>query len=346
MTGMEYRWLGRTGLRISCLGLGSSPFGSRMGAVSGVGRADADRIVGRALELGVNYFDTSDVYSYGEAEERLGQALGRRRQDVLLSTKSGFRVSDSPNHAGASRTHLMRQLDSSLARLGTDYVDLFFVHIYDEHADQDDVMLTLDLLVRAGKVRYAGASNYPAWCVAEANEIARQRGGAPFAVYQGLWNLLARDVEDELVPMCRSRGLGFLAWSPLAGGLLTGKYRRGEERPDGSRLADPQSDEARFLRHDWEHAYDVVELLEEIGEPRGASAGQVALAWQLAQPGLCAAVVGARTLEQLEDNLGAVEVALEPGELERIDALSPAQARWPRWQIESNRRSRVKGVAH
>jgi len=343
---MNYRWLGRTGLRISVLGLGSSPFGGGMGSISGVGASGADEIVGRALDAGINYFDTADVYSYGEAEERLGRALGSRRDDVVLATKCGFRVNAAPNHAGASRTHLVRQLEGSLRRLGTDHVDVFYIHVYDERTDLDDVMVTLDALVRAGKVRYAGASNFPAWRVAHANARATCVGHIAFGVYQGLWNVLARDVEDEIAPMCQSLGLGYLAWSPLGGGLLTGKYGRNEPPPEGSRFADPESPESRFLGHDWERAHDVVDVLRAIAESRGATVSQVALAWVLARPGVSAAVVGARTVAQLEDNLGAAGLELDTCEVGRIDAAAPAPRRWPAWQIEGNRESRVAWLPH
>jgi aryl-alcohol dehydrogenase-like predicted oxidoreductase len=343
---MNHRWLGRTGLRVSSIALGSSPFGTRMGATSGVDQKQADRIVGRALEAGVNLFDTADVYSYGEAEQRLGEALGAHRDDVLLSTKCGYRVSESPNHAGSSRTHLVRQVDASLARLGSDYVDILYVHIYDEHTSLDDLMLTIEALVQAGKVRCAGVSNFPAWQVAAASTAAGLLGKPKFAVYQGLWNVLCRDVEDEIVPMCRELGLGFVAWGALAYGMLTGKYRRGEDPPRGSRLRDPGSHESRYLRLDREQVFDVVEDLSSIAGERGATLGQVALAWLLAQPGLAAVLVGARTIEQLDENLGALEVGLSDDDLARIDALSPAAERWPGWQLNDNRGSRISGVAH
>ena len=343
---MNYRWLAKTGLRVSNLALGSSPFGSRMGATSGVDQKGADRIDGRALEAGINLFDTADVYSYGEAEERLGAALRSRRDEVLLATKCGFRVSESPNHAGSSRTHVVRQLESSLRRLGVEHVDILYIHVYDEHTWVDDLMLTAEGLVGAGKVRYLGVSNFPAWRVAEANTAARLLGKPRFAVYQGLWNLLCRDAEDEVIPMCREHGLGFVAWGALAYGMLTGKHTRDESPPPEARFSDPGSHESNYLRYDRERAFDVVEALGSIASERGASSGQAALAWLLARPGLTSVLVGARTVEQLEDNLGAVELELSEEELARIDSLSPAPERWPAWQIAANRESRVSGVPH
>lgn len=343
---MNYRWLADTGLRVSEIALGSSPFGSRMGATSRVDQQGADRIVGRALEAGVNLFDTADVYSYGEAEERLGRALGNRRDEILLTTKCGFRVAEAPNHAGSSRVHLVRQVESSLRRLRAHHVDVLYVHMRDEHASLEDLMLTIEGLIQSGKVRYAGASNFPAWCVAAANARAGVLGKPGFVVYQGLWNVLCRDCEEEIVPMCRELGLGFVAWGSLAYGLLTGKYRRGEDPPEGARLRDPASHEARYLRLDRERVFDVVDELEAIAAEQDATTSQVALAWLRSRPGITSVLVGASEVEQLEENLGTLDVELSDSELERIESLSPPPGRWPGWQIASNRQSRIAGMPH
>jgi aryl-alcohol dehydrogenase-like predicted oxidoreductase len=335
---MRYRWLADTGLRVSEIALGSSPFGSRMGATSGVDQNGADRIVRHALEAGVNLFDTADVYSYGEAEERLGRALGRRRDDVLLATKCGFRVAEAPNHAGSSRVHLMRQVESSLRRLRVEHVDILYVHIRDEHASLEDLMLTIEGLIQSGKVRYAGISNFPAWCVAAVNARAAVLGRPGFVVYQGLWNVLCRDCEEEVVPMCQELGLAY--------GMLTGKYRRGEAPPEGARLRDPASHEARYLRLDSEHAFDVVEELDAIAAEHAATTSQVALAWLGSRPGITSVLVGAREVGQLEENLGTLDVELSEPELRRIEAMSPPPRLWPHWQIEANRESRIAGVPH
>jgi aryl-alcohol dehydrogenase-like predicted oxidoreductase len=343
---MRYRWLAETGLRVSEIALGSSPFGSRMGSTSGVDQAGADLIVDRALEAGVNLFDTADVYSYGEAEQRLGKALGARRDQVLLATKLGFRVDPAANHAGASRVHLERQLERSLRRLGVDHVDVLYLHVWDDHTAVEDVMFTLDCMIQSGKVRYVGVSNFPAWWVASANARAEALARPGFVLYQGLWNVLCRDCEDQVVPMCRELRLGYVAWGSLAYGMLTGKYRRGEEPPAGSRLSDPDSHESRYLRLDGERVFDVVEELGGMAAARGVTTGQVALAWLRAQPGMTSMLVGARTVEQLEENLGALDVELSGEELDRIDELSPPPRNWPAWQIEANRESRVAGMPH
>jgi aryl-alcohol dehydrogenase-like predicted oxidoreductase len=338
---MNYRWLGKTGVQVSVLSLGGSVFGSGFGSVSGVDDRGAKEIVTRALDAGINSFDTADEYSKGESEEILGRALRGRRDDVVLATKVGFRVASRLNAAGSSRKHVLHQLNASLKRLGTDYIDLYYVHIHDEHVAVDDLMATLDMVVRAGKVRYVGVSNYPAWRLVEGIHVAASYGWTRFASYQALWNLLDRAAEDEIVPACRSYGLGFFSWSPLAGGWLTGKYRRGEPRPAGARLAGGAVD---YLGVDEGRAYAAVELLEEIGARHGATASQIALAWQLARPWLTSAVVGAKSMAQLEENLGAVDVELDEAELAQLDEAFPKPRRWPAWQLEQTEPSR-QGLA-
>ena len=323
---MRYRWLGRTGVRVSELSFGTMTFGTRMGAVSGVDQAGASELVGRALERGVNFFDTADVYSRGEAEELLGRALGRHRDEVVLATKGGIRFRSGVNSVGSSRLHLTRQLEGSLRRLGTEWVDLLYVHIFDERTAPEDVAETLDGFLRSGKVRYVAASDYPAWRLMQALAL-----GTPFVALQALWHPLARDAEDELVPLCRELEVAFLSWSPLAGGLLSGKYRRGGERPLEARISDPASEWSGL---DEEQVFDLVELLAEIGRERGATVAQVALAWQLARPWLTSVVIGARNLAQLDDNLGATELELSAADVARIDALAPRPRRWPGWHVD------------
>jgi aryl-alcohol dehydrogenase-like predicted oxidoreductase len=338
---MKYRWLGKTGLRVSAIAVGCSPFGSGFGTVSGVDQKGADAIVGRAIEAGVNLFDTADEYSRGESETILGAALASRRHDVLVASKVGWRFEPGPNGAGSSRWRVARQIEGSLRRLRTDYLDLYYVHVFDPHTDLSEVLWALEALTAAGKIRFAGVSNFPAWRVMQARAIAERHGWRGFAAYQGLWNLLARDVEDEIVPACTELGMGFLSWSPLAGGWLTGKYRRGRERPSGARLSDPADD---YLGVDENQAERAIAALAGIAEAQGATTGQVALAWQLARPWLSAMVVGVKTVTQLDENLDAVEIALGPEEIARLDAACPKPRRWPAWQIERNEESRT-GVA-
>lgn len=328
---MRYRWLGGTGIRVSELALGTMTFGGGEGAISGVDQAGANDLVERSLDAGVNFFDTADVYSTGEAEELLGRALGRRRDEVVLATKGGIRFGAGTNEVGSSRLHLTRQLDGSLRRLGTDWIDLYYVHVHDERTDAERVAATLDSFVRTGKVRHVAVSNYPAWRLMQSLAIADRRGWAPFVALQALWNPLSRDVEDELVPLCRELGLGIVSWSPLAGGLLSGKYRRGAERPTGARVSDPSSD---WFGLDEERVFDAVDALAEVAEARGATVAQAAIAWQLARPWLTSVIVGARSLEQLDDNLGASGIDLTDDEVARIDAAAPPPRRWPAWHIE------------
>jgi aryl-alcohol dehydrogenase-like predicted oxidoreductase len=335
---MKYRWLGWTGIRVSALALGCSPFGSGFGSVSGVDQGGANDLVARALDAGVNLFDTADEYSRGESEELLGRALGRRRHEAMIASKVGWRFEPGPNGAGASRWRTVRQLEGSHRRLGTDYIDLYYVHIFDPYTAPEELLSTLDALIHAGKIRYAGVSNYPAWRVMEARCLTERHGWEGFVAYQGLWNLLVRDVEDEIVQACRALGMGFLSWSPLAGGWLTGKYRRGAPRPTGARLTRPDDD---YLRIDEDRAENLVCVLDAIAAPRGATVGQIALAWQLAKPWLTAMVVGAKTLRQLEENLGAVEIELTPEEIGRLETAAPKPRRWPAWQIELNEESRT-----
>jgi aryl-alcohol dehydrogenase-like predicted oxidoreductase len=337
---VRYRWLGTTGVRVSELSLGTMTFGSGAGATSGVDQSGANELVARALDAGVNFVDTADVYSYGEAEELTGRALGSRRDEVVLATKGGIRYGEGVNEAGASRIHLTRQLDGSLRRLGTDWVDLYYIHIFDEHVDVEDIGATLDSFVRSGKVRFAAVSNYPAWRLMQALAVSDRRSWTRFVALQALWNPLAREVEDGLVPLCRDQGLGLVCWSPLAGGLLSGKYRRGAERPAGARVSDPASD---WFGLDEELVYDVVDVLGEVAEVHGATVAQVAIAWQLARPWLTSVILGARTLEQLEDNLGAAGLDLTEDEVARIDAAAPTPRRWPAWHIAIEEARRTEG---
>ncbi|MBA2615482.1 MAG: aldo/keto reductase [Actinobacteria bacterium] len=327
---MRYRSLGRTGVRVSELTLGTMTFGSGLEDVSGVDQKGAKELVARALEAGVNSFDTADIYSSGESEELLGRALGSRRDEVMVATKAGIRFGEGPGEAGSGRAHLTRQLEGSLRRLETDWVDLFYVHVFDETVDPEELGATLDDFVQSGKARHVAASNFPAWRLMQALALSDNRGWARYAAYQALWNPLARDVEDELVPLCRDQEVALFSWSPLAGGLLSGKYRRGAERPAGARVSDPASE---WSGVDQELAFDVVEVLDLIASAHGATVAQVALAWQLARPWLTSIVLGARTPAQLEDNLGAANLELTEEEVGRIDAAAPAPRRWPAWHI-------------
>ena len=327
---MQYRQLGRSGLRISVLTLGTMTFGGR-GVFAKTGDTDtagARRLVDRALEAGINLFDTADVYSWGVSEEILGEVLRGRRDQVLITTKARMRMGDGPNDAGLSRQHLIAACEASLRRLGTDRIDLYHVHEWDGQTPLEETLRALDDLVRSGKVRYVGCSNYAGWQLMKALGISERQGWERFVSQQIHYTLEAREAEYELLPIAVDQGVGIMVWGPLAGGLLSGKYRRGQPHPPGSRhLAEwgepPVRDESRL--------YDIVEALVDIGAERGVSAAQVALAWLLGRPGVCSLVIGARTEEQLAGNLGAVELELSRAERDRLDAVSAPPLLYPYW---------------
>jgi aryl-alcohol dehydrogenase-like predicted oxidoreductase len=327
---MEYRQLGRSGLRVSEITLGTMGFGGS-GWAAAVGQIDVDgarRQIALARDAGVNLFDTADVYSGGTSEEILGQALGSDREDVLIATKVRMPMGDGPNDAGLSRHHIIRGAEASLRRLGTDYIDLYQVHEWDGHTPLEETLDTLDGLVRAGKVRYIGCSNYAAWQVTKALGISDRLGLQRFASQQIYYSLQAREAEYELVPVSLDQGLGILVWSPLAGGLLTGKYRRDHPDPEvGRQLTEWDEPPVR----DQEQLYDIVEVLVEIAEARGISAAQVALAYTLGKPGVTSVIVGARLEEQLVDNLEAAELALTDEERARLDEASALPLLYPYW---------------
>ena len=326
------RFLGRTGLQVSAISFGAMTFG---GAGSDffrpVGTTEVDearRQVDLCLDAGVNLFDTADVYSNGASEEILGAALGRRRDEVLLATKLHGRTGPGVNDLGQSRHHIVRAVHDSLRRLGTDWIDILQVHGIDGRTDPAETLRALDDLVRAGTVRYIGCSNFSAWHLMKALAVSEREHLTRYSLLQAHYSLVARELEHELVPACLDQGVGILVWSPLSGGFLTGKVRRDREAPEGTRqsvmgppggLADPEG------------AHDVVEALVEIAGERDVSPAQVALNWLLAKPGVTSLIVGARTLDQLADNLAAVEWSLDAAEVERLDALSAPRLPYPQW---------------
>src|SRR5215210_3895847 len=327
---MEYRQLGHSGLRVSALTLGTMTFGGRDKFVN-VGSTDvegATRQVDMCLDAGVNLIDTADVYSGGLSEEILGQALRGRRDEVLIATKARFAMGDGPNDAGLSRQHLIAACEASLRRLGIDHIDLYQVHEWDGQTPLEETLDALDHLVRSGKVRYIGCSNYAGWHVMKALGISERRGLQRFVSQQIYYSLQARDAEYELVPVALDQGVGILVWSPLAGGLLSGKYRRGQQGPEGSRqLTDWNEPPVR----DEDGLYDIVDDVVETAEAHDASPAQVALAWLIGRPGVASVVIGARTDEQLADNLGAADLDLDGEERSRLDELSAPPLLYPYW---------------
>ena len=327
---MEYRTLGASGLRVSVITMGTMTFGGR-GDFQNVGSTDVEEArlqVDLCLEAGVNLIDTADVYSGGLSEEIVGQAIKGRRDEVLLATKVRMPMGDGPNDAGLSRHHVISGCEASLRRLGTDHIDLYQVHEWDGQTPLEETLEALDLLVSSGKVRYIGASNYAAWQLMKALGTSERHGLPRFVSQQIYYSLQAREAEYELVPLAVDQGLGVLIWSPLAGGLLSGKYRRGRQPPAGSRHLTDWNEPPVY---DQERLYDTIEVLVEVGAEHEVSAARVALAYLLAKPAVTSLVVGARTREQLADNLAAADLVLSAEQHARLDEVSRPNLLYPYW---------------
>ena len=337
---MEYRALGKSGLRVSVLTMGTMTFGGR-GGFAQVGSTDVDqarRQVDMCLDAGINLIDTADVYSGGLAEDILGEVLRGRRDDVLVATKVRMTMGRGPNNAGLSRHHIITGCEASLRRLGTDHIDLYQVHEWDGQTPLEETLRALDLLVQSGKVRYIGASNYAAWQLMKALGTSERLGLPQFVSQQIYYSLQGREAEYELVPLAVDQGLGILVWSPLAGGLLSGKYRRGRQPPEGSRHL---TDWGEPPIYDQEGVYDIIEVLVKIAEQRGVSAAQVALAYTLAKPAVTSLVIGARSDEQLADNLAAADLTLSEDERAQLDAASAPPLLYPYWHQAKTARDRL-----
>ena len=337
---MEYRQLGRSGLQVSRLALGTMTFGGS-GDFRDVGTTDVEgarRQVGMALDAGVNFIDTADVYSHGAAEEILGKALGARRDKVLLATKARFRMGPGPNDAGLSRHHLIRACEASLRRLQTDHIDLYQLHHWDGQTPLEETLAALEHLLHSGKVRYVGCSNFTGWQVMKAMSVAKA-GGLPAFISQQIYlSLQERSAEYEIVPSALDQGLGLLIWSPLAGGLLSGKYRRGQSPPTGTRHAGDWDEPPVY---DEDKLFDTIDVLVAIADGHGVSPARVAIAWLLARPGVTAVIIGARTDEQLADNLAATEFDLAPDELDQLDAVSRPPLVYPFWHTKKTTDGRL-----
>jgi aryl-alcohol dehydrogenase-like predicted oxidoreductase len=312
---MEYRNMGRAGLKVSPLCLGTMMFGGP------TEERDSIRIIHRAMEAGINFLDTANVYNGGESERIVGRAVRDRRDQVVLATKVRGAMGEGPNDAGSSRRAILREVDASLQRLGSDWIDLYYLHSPDYGTPLEESLGALDDCVRAGKVRYIACSNFYAWQVCEGLWSSDRRSWAAFAGVQPLYNLLNRDVEVELLPFCQRHGLGVVPYSPLARGVLSGKYLPGEEPPEGTRAG---RGDRRIRQTEWrEESLQVAQTLRPLAEARGKSLTQWALAWLLTNPIVTSAIIGPRTLEQLEDNLGGVGWRLTPEEEAAVDRLVP-----------------------
>ncbi|MGA3309465.1 MAG: aldo/keto reductase [Xanthobacteraceae bacterium] len=341
---MRYKTLGGTGLLVSEICLGTMTFGGR-GFWTNIGTLDqtiADRVVSRALEAGVNFIDTADVYSEGLAEEITGRAVansGRRRTDVVLATKAVGAMGTGPNDRGASRGHIMDAVKASLKRLGTDYIDLYQMHGLDRLTPIEETVRALDDLVRQGHVRYVGLSNWSAWTVMKALGIADRRGWTRPVTLQAYYTIAGRDLEREIAPLLEAEKLGLLVWSPLAGGLLSGKYDRDGKGPQGSRRVSFD-----FPPVDKNRAFDCVDVMREIAKVHRVSVARIAIAWLLHRPFVTSVIVGARNVEQLDDNLAATEISLAAAELSELDRVSALPAEYPGWMIERQGAERVAMV--
>lgn len=307
---MRYKRLGESGLKVSVIGLGGNTFGRYLD------EAGTARVIHRALDLGVNFFDTADVYTQGVSEEFVGRALRDRRDRALIGTKVAMPMGEGPNDRGLSRAHIVDGVNANLRRLGTDYIDLLQVHRWDPETPVEETMRTLDDLVRAGKVRYLGCSNFAAWQLTWALWLADRRGWAPFVSVQPRYSLLDRAIEAELVPACRAFGVGVIPYSPLAGGILTGKYRGGA-RPEGTRGAD-QEGAGFFARQLAGKDEAVVDRLAEWAEARGHSIGELAIAWLASQPHVATVIAGVTSPEQVETNARVAEWELTPDEVAEV----------------------------
>jgi aryl-alcohol dehydrogenase-like predicted oxidoreductase len=342
---MHYRYLGRTGLQVSALSFGAATLGTpkAFGALPGADWSqfgvndgdDAVRLVHAAHDAGVNFFDTADVYRDGECEELLGLALKDRRDRSIIATKARFQTDpDDINSAGSSRHHLLRAVENSLRRLDTDYIDVLYLHGFDPRTSLHETLSALDDLVRSGKIRYAGCSNFSGWQLMKALSTSDHAGLTRFAAYQGYYNLGARELEHEIVPAAVDQGVGITVWSPLAGGFFSGKYPRGGEAPAHFRLAH-QGPASIAPLADRDQAHDIVDVADTIAKDRGVSVAQVALNWVLGATGITSVVFGASRPEQLIDNLGATQWELTETERQLLDKASERPAPYPYWHIRA-----------
>ena len=327
---MEYRYLGASGFRVPVLSFGTGTFGGQGALFSAWGSTDvaeARRLVDICLDAGLTMFDSADVYSKGAAEEILGEAIkGRPRDALIISTKATFRFGDGENQVGSSRHHLINAVDAALKRLGTDYIDLFQLHGFDARPPVEEVLSTLDTLVKAGKIRYLGVSNFSGWHLMKSLAAADRHGWTRYVAHQAYYSLVGRDYEWELMPLAADQGVGAVVWSPLGWGRLTGKIRRNAPIPEGSRLHET----AQFAPPvEDEHLYGVIDALDAVAAETGRTVPQIALNWLLQRPTVASVIVGARNEEQLRQNLGAVGWRLTPDQIAALDAASDVMPPYP-----------------
>lgn len=328
---MEYRQLGRSGLKVPALSLGTATFGGTSEFFQKWGQTDvkeAKRMVDICHDAGINFFDTANVYSQGASEEILGQAIKGKRDQLLISTKATFPMGEGPNERGSSRYHLIRACEASLKRLGTDHIDLYFMHGFDALTPVEETLSALDHLIQSGKIRYIGCSNFSGWHVMKSLAVSEKYGLGRYVAYQGYYSMIGRDYEWELMPLALDQGLGLMVWSPLGWGRLTGKIRRGQPLPEGRIKAGGAPGGPQVEN---EYLYTVVDALENVAKATGKTVPQVALNWLLQRPSVCNIVVGARNEEQLKQNLGAIGWNLSKEHIAMLDAASHRPVAYPYW---------------
>lgn len=340
---MKYKLLGNTGLKVSELCLGTMTFGGGKGmwtAIGNLGQEAVDGLMKKSIDGGINFIDTANVYSEGLSEEMTGKSirnLGLNRNDLVLATKVRGRMNDKPNGTGLSRKHILHEVDQSLKRLNTDYIDLYQIHGFDPLTPLEDVIDTLDHLVKVGKVRYIGCSNLAAWHIMKALSYSTHNRLSKFISLQAYYTIAGRDLERELVPMLLDQKMGLMVWSPLAGGLLSGKYKR-----NGEGVKDARRVNFDFPPVNKEKAFDIIDVLEPMAKEKGTTVAQLALAWLLHRPVVTSVIIGANKLEQLDDNLKATEVTFTEDELKKLDEVSKLAPEYPGWMIERQSVDRIK----
>jgi len=338
---MKYNLLGNTGLKVSELCLGTMTFGGK-GFWTAIGTLDqsaVDQLVKKSIDGGINFIDTANVYSEGLSEEMTGKAirnLGLNRDDLVIATKVRGKMAEGPNGSGLTRKHILHEIDASLTRLNLDYVDLYQIHGFDALTPLEETLDTLDGLVKSGKVRYIGCSNLAAWQIMKSVDYSSYNRLAKFVSLQAYYTLAGRDLEREIIPVLKDQNLGLMVWSPLAGGLLSGKYKRNGENEGGRRV------NFDFPPVNKDRVFDVVEALEPMAKEKGVSVAQLALSWLLHQSAVTTVIIGANTTEQLTDNLNATNVTFTPDELAQIDAVSKLPAEYPGWMLERQGADRVR----
>lgn len=340
---MHYRLLGRTGLYVSDICLGTMTYGGRgrWAPIGKLGPAEVESQIKAAFDAGVNFIDTANVYSEGQSETLTGQALARLglpREELVIATKVRVRMGPSPNSVGLSRYHIHHQIDASLHRLGLDHVDLYQIHGLDQVTPLEETLRALEDAVRAGKVRYIGVSNHAAWQIMKGLGISERHGWTRFESVQAYYSIAGRDLEREILPMARDQDLGILVWSPLAGGLLSGKFNADTSGPEGARRTTFD-----FPPVDRDRAFRVVDAMRPLASARGVSVARIAIAWLLHQPGVASVIVGAKTNEQLLDNIGATDVTLDASELKVLDEASRLPREYPGWMFERQTADRLPG---